>query len=56
MSLGTKFHFKQTVLNFWIKLIQKGYFRREQKKRTSPLNSEIILSTKFQLKLTTLIF
>ena len=27
ISLGTKFHFKQTILNFGTKFSQKGYFR-----------------------------
>ena len=87
ISLGTKFHLKLTRLNFWVKLIQKGYFRTQKKKKlkitlhkqccifrpnllnkdiygqkqikwTSSLNStyQISLGTKFQLKLTILIF
>ena len=33
--VGTKFRLKMTLLNFWIKLTQKGYFR------TKKLNSSI---------------
>ena len=25
--VGTKFHHKQTILNFWSKFVKKGYFR-----------------------------
>ena len=30
ISLGTKFRPKLTLLNFWIKLTQKGYFRTKK--------------------------
>ena len=32
ISLGTKFHFKQSILNFGIKFAQKVYFRLKTKK------------------------
>ena len=28
--VGTKFRLKMTLLNFWIKLTQKGYFRTKK--------------------------
>ena len=31
ISLDAKFHFKQTVLNFWTKFAQKRYFRSNTK-------------------------
>ena len=32
--LGTKFRLKMTLLNFWIKIIQKGYLRTKKLKIT----------------------
>ena len=29
-GVGTKFRLKKTLLNFWIKLTQKGYFRNKK--------------------------
>ena len=57
-SLGIKFHFKQTILNFGTKLIQKGYFGQNKKSEHHHwiLYIRIVLGTKFQLKLKILIF
>ena len=32
--VGTKFRLKITILNFWIKLTKKGYFRTQKMKIT----------------------
>ena len=32
LGLGVKFHFKHTILNFWTKFAQKGYFRSKTEK------------------------
>ena len=62
ISLGTKYHFKQTVLNFCTKFAQKEYFwsKKEKKKRKENdhwiLHIQVSLGTKFQLKLTILLF
>ena len=32
-SLGTKFQLKLTILNFWTKLTQKGYFHSKKEKK-----------------------
>ena len=34
ISLATKFRLKPTLLNFWIKLTQKGYFQTKKMKIT----------------------
>ena len=53
----TKFHLKMTLLNFWIKLIQKGYFwTKVNKNRHRILHIQINLDSKFQLQQTILIF
>ena len=41
-DLGTKFLLKLTILNFWTKLIQKGYFQTLKEKK-SPLNVKFYL-------------
>ena len=53
----TKFRVKLTLLNFWIKLTQKGYFRTKKKKENyhQILHIQINLDS-FQLQLTILIF
>ena len=38
ISLVSKFHFKQTILDFGTKFYQKGIFGRKEKKKTSRLN------------------
>ena len=49
--VGTKFHLKITLLNFWIELTQKGYFWTKQNE-----NYHCLLDYKFQLQQTILIF
>ena len=39
LIIGTKFQRKLTILIFWTKLAQKGYFPLKWKKLTPPLNS-----------------
>ena len=51
-SLGMKFHFEQTILNFWTRYAQKRYLRSKPK----ILHIQISLGTKFQFKQKTLIF
>ena len=53
----TKFCFKMTLLNFWIKLTQKGYFRTKKNENYHRiLHIQINLDSKFQLQQTILIF
>ena len=49
ISQGTKFHFKQTILNFGIKFIRTGNFCRKQKKWTSPQYSAYWNYSKYQI-------
>ena len=60
LYLGTKFRLKLTLLNFWIKLTQKGYFQTKKKKKNENyhriLHSQINQDSKFQLQRTILIF
>ena len=57
ISLGTKFRPKLTLLNFWIKLTQKGYFRTKKNENYHRiLHIQINLDSKFQLQQTILIF
>ena len=35
LIVGIKFHLKLTILIFWTKLVQKGYFRSKTKKVNS---------------------
>ena len=60
ISLGTEFRLKQTLLNFWTKLTQKGYFRSKKEKQNYPyhriLHIPINLGSKFQLQEIILIF
>ena len=57
ISLGTKFHFKQTIWNFGTKFVSKGHFslKTEKVNITIQLHIQISLGTKIQLKLTILI-
>ena len=58
-SLGIKFKLKLTILDFWTRLTQKGYFLSKKVKNKNYyriLHIRINLSTEFQLKLTILIF
>ena len=55
--LGTKFRLKLTLLNFWIKLTQKRYFRTKKMKNYHRIpHIQINLDSKFQLQQTILIF
>ena len=55
--VGTKLCLKMTLLNFWIKLTQKGYFRTKKNENYLwVLHIQINLDSKFQLQQTTLIF
>ena len=55
--VGTKFRLKMTLLNFWIKLTQKGYFRTKKNENYHRiLHIQINLDSKFQLQQTILIF
>ena len=55
VSLGIKFHFEQTILDFWTKFTQERVpCSKTVKKWTSHI--QISLGAKFQLKLTILIF
>ena len=55
--VGTKFRFKMTLLNFWITLTQKGYFRTKKNENYHQiLHIQINLDSKFQLQQTILIF
>ena len=58
ISLCTKFRLKLTLLNFWIKLTQKGYFRTKKihENYLRILHIEINLDFKFQLQQAILIF
>ena len=49
LSLGTKFHFKQIILNFRAKFAQKRYFSQKQKSEQHHwiLHIRISLGTKF---------
>ena len=38
IRLGTKFHLKETILNFTTKFAQKGYFRSKTEKLNITLN------------------
>ena len=51
ISLATKFCLKLTILNFWIKLTQKGYFRTKNKRKIYRiLHIKMNLNSKFQLE------
>ena len=51
ISLATKFHLKLTLLNFWIKLTQKEYFRTKKNENYHRiLRIQINLDSKFQLQ------
>ena len=54
ISLGIKFQFKQTVLNFCTKSGEKGYIQFKTEKLNIPIKGS--LCTTFQLKQTVLIF
>ena len=55
--VGTKFHLKMTLLNFRIKLTQKGYFPTKWTENCHRiLHIQINLDSKFQLQQTILIF
>ena len=54
--VGTKFRLKMTLLNFWIKLTQKGYFLTKKKKNYHRIQHIQILDSKFQLQQKVLIF
>ena len=59
ISPGTKFQLKLTILIYWAKLHQKGYFRSKTENVNSAiefLHIRISLGSKFQLKLTNLSF
>ena len=62
IALGTKFCLKMTLLNFWTKSTQKGYFRSKKKKEKKKENYHRIphirinQGSKFQLQETFLIF
>ena len=58
ISLNTKFQLKLTILIFWTKFAQKGYFWFKQKEwaHHRSLHIWIRLSTKFELKLKNSIF
>ena len=57
ISLGTKFQLKLTILIFWTKSTQTGYFQSNTEKvNITILHIEVSLGTKFQLKLIILIF
>ena len=57
LRVGTKFRLKMTLLNFWIKLTQKGYFRSKKNENYHRiLHIQINLDSKFQLQQTILIF
>ena len=51
MILGNKFKFKLSILKFWTKLTQKGYFKSKIKK-----NKRINLGSTFQKEQLILIF
>ena len=57
ISLGTKFHFKQTILNFGTKFAQRVFpvENRKSEHRHGILRIRISIGAKFQLKLTNLI-
>ena len=55
--VGTKFRLKMTLLNFWIKWTQKGYFRTKKNENYYRiLHIHINLDSKFQFQQTILIF
>ena len=57
ISLGTKFRLNLTLLIFWTKLTQKGYFRSKERGNCHRiLHIRIILGSKFQFIQTILIF
>ena len=43
-SLGTKFQLKLTILNFWTKLTQKGYFQSKKEKKIKSLSNPTYLN------------
>ena len=58
IKLGTKFHFKHTVLIFWTKFVQKEYLQSKTEKSEHHHQIQHIrinLKTKFHLKQTILI-
>ena len=51
--VGTKFRLKMTLLNFWIKLTQKGYFRTKKNENYHRiLHIQINLDSKFPVEKT----
>ena len=53
----TKFRLKLTLLNFWIKLMQKGYFRtKKNENHHRILHIQIHLDSSFQFQQAVLIF
>ena len=51
--VGTKFHLKMTLLNFWIKLTRKGYFWAKANKnyyRILHIHIQINIDSKFRLQ------
>ena len=57
-SVGTKFRYKRTLLNFWTKLTQNGFFRTKKKIEIYHriLHIPINLDSKFQFQQTILNF
>ena len=53
-SLGTKFQLKLTILNFWTKLTQKGYFHSKKEEKNENHHQVLhignSLRSKFQLQ------
>ena len=59
ISLGTKFQLKLTILSFWSKFAQKGYFQLNMEEVSITIEfciSDIRLGAKFHHKLTILIY
>ena len=57
ISLGTKFCLKLTLLKFWTKLTQKGYFQSKKNENYHQiLHIRFNLDSNFQLQQTILIF
>ena len=59
ISLGTKFRLQLTLLNLWIKLMQRLFpDKKKKKKRKLPSNSHIQINvdSKFQLQQAILVF
>ena len=57
ISVATKLRLKLTLLNFWIKLTQKGHFLTKKNENYHRiLHIQINLDSKFQLQQTILIF